>query len=440
MIGLVMGFVLALALMLFARQSGGAADAALPTSATVGLGFLLLASYVSGRLAKWSHMPRITGYLAMGILAGPYVYDLVPSEMLARLKGLDGVAVAFIALTAGGEMRIAFLRERARQIGIVGLSYTVGVFTTAMAVQLLMPSVFVYLPTDDPTGRILVASLVAGVVVSLSPMVSIAIINETRSEGPLTGVLMGTVIALDLVVIVLFAAMVAVAANHFGEGGHQDQSVAWKLTWELLGSIGIGAIFGVLIGLYQRYVGRQIALFCLLAAFSMSSLSHAWHLETLLVALSAGFYIENFSSSSGHELVQAVDRASLPIYALFFAMAGAKVDLVVLGSYWHIALILVLSRLVANYLSTAAGARLAGLEPQVRQNLWLGFVSQAGVSLALIAIISESFEWGGQVAALLIAMVAMHELAGPILTTLALRHAGELGRNEGPASAGTSNH
>ena len=71
MIGLVMGFVLALALMLFARQSGGAADAALPTSATVGLGFLLLASYVSGRLAKWSHMPRITGYLAMGILAGP---------------------------------------------------------------------------------------------------------------------------------------------------------------------------------------------------------------------------------------------------------------------------------------------------------------------------------------------------------------------------------
>jgi hypothetical protein len=59
----------------------------------------------------------------------------------------------------------------------------------------------------------------------------------------------------------------------------------------------------------------------------------------------------------------------------------------------------------------------------------MGLVSQAGVPLGLTTIVASEFPgWGTSVQTLLVAMIALHELVGPMLFRTALAQAGEIGR------------
>mgnify|MGYP002626480823 FL=1 len=95
-------------------------------------GFLLLAATLAGNLSKDLRMPKLTGYLVLGILAGPHVLNLVTDEMLGNLRIFNGVAISLIALTAGLELDFAEIRPLLRSIlWIAGLAVmgTMGVLT-----------------------------------------------------------------------------------------------------------------------------------------------------------------------------------------------------------------------------------------------------------------------------------------------------------------------
>ena len=79
-------------------------------------GFVLLAAFFVGRLFAGIGLPRLTGYLAAGIIAGPSVLDLVNEGMLGDLKLVNGVAVALIALGAGAEINLRALRPMAKTL------------------------------------------------------------------------------------------------------------------------------------------------------------------------------------------------------------------------------------------------------------------------------------------------------------------------------------
>ena len=47
------------------------------------LGIALLLALFSSKLVKKLHLPNVTGYLLMGILAGPYVLGILTEESVA---------------------------------------------------------------------------------------------------------------------------------------------------------------------------------------------------------------------------------------------------------------------------------------------------------------------------------------------------------------------
>jgi Kef-type K+ transport system membrane component KefB len=148
-------------------------------------------------------------------------------------------------------------------------------------------------------------------------------------------------------------------------------------------------------------------------------------MESILIAMSAGFYVQNFSRQ-GRRLLHALEANSLPIYALFFAVAGADLNITALKTAWVIATAMILARGLALWLSTYLGARMAGDPPVLRQHAWMGFLAQAGVTLGIANIVRERFPvWGVQVAAIIIAMIAVNQLVGPPAFRWALLRAGE---------------
>jgi hypothetical protein len=61
--------------------------------------------------------------------------------------------------------------------------------------------------------------------------------------------------------------------------------------------------------------------------------------------------------------------------------------------------------------------------------VWFGLVSQAGVTLGLTTIVAGEFgDWGSRVQTLMVALIALHELVGPVLFRSALTRAGEIGK------------
>jgi len=114
-------------------------------------------------------------------------------------------------------------------------------------------------------------------------------------------------------------------------------------------------------------------------------------------------------------LIRAIEQGSLPVYALFFCLAGAFLNIDALKEMWFLALVLVLLRMLGLFGATYVGARMGGATAAMRQYGWLGFVAQAGVSLGLATVLLRVFpEWGAPLQTLIIAMVAINQLIGPI--------------------------
>src|SRR5689334_7945682 len=69
------------------------------SGAALAFGFVLLAALESGTIVSGFRMPKLTGYLACGFLAGPSVANFVTDRMLSDLKLVNNVAIGLIALS-----------------------------------------------------------------------------------------------------------------------------------------------------------------------------------------------------------------------------------------------------------------------------------------------------------------------------------------------------
>ena len=392
--------------------------------ATLALGTLLLGAFVGGQLAKAVRLPRITGYLLTGLILGPKVSALLSADMLLAGKAVDGIATALIALTAGGEIKWAWVRRRWRPLTAITGSTALGVATAAgVTAWFVAPMIDWGLPLSASL-RLGLAFLFGAIAVASSPTAALAVIAETRAEGPVARTVLGVTVVKDLVVIIAFAIIVATTRSALGAGG--ESSLAWTLTRELGGSILAGVLIGQGVALFVTRVGRELPAFLLAVCFGIYELSSTLHLEAMLMALTAGFWVENVSRAEGHDVVKGIERLALPVFALFFAVAGTKVDLGAVATYAVPAALLMGVRAGALWLSNGWGVALGGAEPPVKTWGWMGYISQAGATLALAATAARAFPgWGERLQVLVIAMIAVHEIVGPIAFTFALRRAGE---------------
>jgi Kef-type K+ transport system membrane component KefB len=68
---------------------------------TGGFSVTALASQQIGNYFVRFRLPLISGFLATGILAGPYALNLITAEAVESLRFVDEIALAFIAFAAG---------------------------------------------------------------------------------------------------------------------------------------------------------------------------------------------------------------------------------------------------------------------------------------------------------------------------------------------------
>jgi trehalose 6-phosphate synthase len=92
-----------------------------------------------------------------------------------------------------------------------------------------------------------------------------------------------------------------------------------------------------------------------------------------------------------------------------------------------IALGIALLRIGLIRLGVQLGATLARIDSHGLRHAWTGLISQAGVTLGFASVVASEFpDWGPRLQTLVVALIALHELAGPLLFRYGLLQAGEL--------------
>jgi Kef-type K+ transport system membrane component KefB len=413
-------------------------------SGMLAFGFVVLASYTIGGLVSQIRLPHITGYLIAGLVFGPSLatalstlgfpapFDegILNDEVIEQLSLFDTLAVALIALTAGGELKLEGLKKGLRVISsiLAAQIVSVGVLVTALFWLISGAVPYIGLPGIEGlpmAAALAVGAMVASVSLATSPAATIAVIMESRAAGAMTSNVLSVVVLKDVVVLVAFAIAQVVLAQEIGVTVLEDGIAAYLLQ-HIVFSILFGAVVvGGLIALYIRYVNQELLIFVVGVVYLVAFIAAELDWDPVLVFLAAGFGVSNFSKT-GHRLIETVERLSLPVYVVFFTLAGAKLHLGELRQVALFAVALAGVRAFAIYSGTKVGARLGKADEATRVFGWMGFVSQAGVSILLAAIIGNSFgELGRSLETLIIGGVAINELIGPVMLKMGLSLAGE---------------
>jgi len=347
----------------------------------------------------------------------------------------------------GGELRLAALRERRRVILWTVALQTVLVLVGVTAVVTLARPLLPFLAGRPILHVAAVATIIGTFAVARSPSSIIAIISECKARGPFTEMVLGVTVVMDVLVIMLFAVVVSVSEVLIAPGAGMDFGLLMMMSVEILGAVIVGVMLGWLIALYIRRVRADLMIFILGVAFLVTFVSRhggllldRWYglhlqLEPMLICITAGFVVQNFSRE-GDRFMAKIDRGSLPIYVVFFALAGAALQIEALRGSWLVALIIVVARALLIWVGAYLGARFGGDPPRYWKQSGLGFVTQAGVSLGLAAIVMSRFpDWGAPLGTIIVAVITINQVVGPPGFKVALNAVGETGASRPEAAS-----
>jgi Kef-type K+ transport system membrane component KefB len=390
-------------------------------------GILLLTADTFGALAHDLGFPRLVGYLVAGLALGPSVLDVVPPGVLQDLSMMKQLAVGVIALLAGAELRVKDLVERYRAIVWILALQTAAVLIGLTILILLLRPWVPFLQNLEVPSLLFVAFLFAATLTVNSPMVTLALLTETRADGPLAKTTLSVVLVADVLVILVFTVAFSLAQASLGGATASAPEILLRLLREVVGSILAGALVGGVLTLYLRFVRRELVVFAIVLVFATAAAAQALHFELLLSLLVAGFLVENVAPVRAEPLVEMLHVMAVPVFVVFFAMAGADLRLQTFVALWPIVLTVAVVRVGLVYAGSTAGARLGRAEPIVTRYAWTGLVSQAGVALGLATIVADRLpRLGLAMQTVIVGIIAFNESVGPVLFRSGLDRAGEI--------------
>ncbi len=358
------------------------------THILVFLGLLFLTSQIAGRVAGMANVPRVVGYLLVGIMLGPSLVGVLDHNLIEhRLSLITDIALAIIAFSIGGSLHVNELRLVGKSIFVITLVQAFGaaiVVGVALCVYGGMNGLF-----DSESAAGLVAPMtlvVAAISAATAPAAVLGIVHQYRARGPLTNVLLGVVAIDDGLTLLLYAFAMATAEMLVG--------LVAQFQWmdALQGpirEIGIAVLVGGVVGLLFR-VGSQwftqrnsLLAFAIGAILLNSGLAMTLHASSLLANMALGFFVANFIAHSD-DIFHRIEDIEEPIFGLFFAVAGAHLDLSLLTVAGGLAVLLTVFRFAGKVSGAGLATRMFRVPLAVRKYLGVTLTPQAGVTIGLI--------------------------------------------------------
>jgi len=394
------------------------------------LGVLILSGYAGGRLAHAVSLPRITGYIVAGMLLSPSLLGVFKADILDRqLSLVTDIALGVIAFSIGGALEFSKLRKLGRAIIVITF---VQAFLVALVVSLSVIFLVPHLPGAGlMRGNTLVSVglLLGAICAATAPAAILGIVHEYKARGPMTTVLLGVITLDDGITLVLFSMATGIAGSLGGKEASLLHSGIVEPGREVLVALLVGAAAGWLLRLLIPVVKRGGAVLGLTLGtiFVTSGVALTLRTSSLLACMMLGLVLVN-TMNRPEVWFEAVEKVEEPLFAMFFVVAGAHLDLSALAAAGTLALLVVTMRTIAKLGGSYLGCVLSGAPAVVKKYLPLGLLPQAGVSIGLVLAATEyvrDAHAAGIMVNAILASVIVNELVSPLLVKTALFKAGE---------------
>lgn len=420
------------------------------------LGIAIFAGLLMTRLCKPLGLPAVTGYLVAGILIGPYCLGQIGIDGLGftslhyveSLSVICDVALGFIAFTIGNEFRVAQVKAIGKQAAIVSTAAavlaTILVGGGLIVLHQFMPDV-VSIPTALIMGAIAAAT---------APAATLMVIKQYKAKGPVTTILLPVVALDDAIGLIIFAVCFG-AAKAFATGQVNVLSLVLEPVIEIVASLAVGSALGAGLAFVERFFHSRSKRLSLTVAFVLLGVAISTlkfevggvHVgfSSLLLCMMMGTVFCNLCDFS-EELMDRLDRWTGPLFALFFVISGAELELSIF-TQWTVVLVgvaYIVLRCLGKYYGSYFSAKLTKCDPAITKYLGITLFPQAGVALGMMSIVAGSAEFAGSyeveiIRNLTLFSVMIYELVGPMLTKVSLTKAGEIKPEHRKSSRGVIN-
>ena len=407
-------------------------------STLLSISVALLVGLMMTRAFKPLKLPSVTAYLIAGVLIGPYCIGrlgieglgFTTSEAVSKLSLISEVALGFIAFSIGSEFRLSDLKKTGKQATIIGIFQA---FVATLFVDLALYAAHLIIPDKLSVAQAITLGAIA---TATAPAATLMVVRQYKAKGPLTNLLLPIVALDDAVGLIVFAASFGVAKT-LVTGSVDMISVIVNPLAEIACSLVLGAIMGwVLTQLEKLFnsntnrLNMTITFVLLTVALSMTEFSIGpVHISfsSLLVCMMLGTVFCNICPLS-HDLMEKADKWTSPLFALFFVISGAELELGVFvdTAIVVIGLVYILFRSFGKYVGSYVSAKATKCSPEICKYLGITLLPQAGVALGMCATAMQLGEEGNLIRNITLFAVLVYELFGPLMTRQALKAAGDI--------------
>lgn len=398
----------------------------------------ILAGLIMTRLVKPLKLPDVTAYLLAGVFVGPYCLGAIgieglgftSNEAVTSLSLISEVALGFIAFSIGNEFRLSELKHTGRLAVVVGI-------VQAITATVFVDLVLIVLHTMAPDKLSVAQAITLGAIATATaPAATLMVVRQYKARGPLTNLLLPVVALDDAVGLIVFAISFGIART-ITSGVTDLFAILVTPLVEIVASLLLGAVMGWLLTQLEKLfhsntnrLNLTIAFVFLTASLAMIDFSIGpvkIGFSSLLVCMMLGTTFCNLCPLS-MDLMEKADRWTSPLFALFFVISGAELELSVFAdvAIVGIGVVYIIFRSLGKIFGAYISTRWTKCPPQVCKYLGITLLPQDGVSLGMCITARQLGAEGDLIRNITLFSVLIYEFFGPMLTKYALTKAGDI--------------
>ncbi|OLS27868.1 MAG: hypothetical protein HeimC3_01620 [Candidatus Heimdallarchaeota archaeon LC_3] len=403
------------------------------------IAFSLIIVYVMKKFGIPAVLGLIVGGLLLGILTEFQVFSF--SNDFTQMKFLiTELALAWIGFDIGNELNLGLLKEKGKDYGLILIGEAFGAY------------IIVFVSIIILTGNLFVALILASIGMATAPASTSQILGEYKAKGELSQTIL-FVLAFDDLLAILFFNM---ALSFI--------SVQNIIGLDLIIFMFSGFIEQILLSIVLGLGGALLLAWLRSLKIVEDDKSFEWLIAIGFAILGLTLWIGGsviltmflFGVATKYEVdrkllkkdqILQAEAMMIPIVLLFFILVGLEMDLIfvydeIVKLFSNIdittigtnLIIITLVYFIARAIGKIGGTFIMGiktnLSPNVKNNLPLSFITQAGVAIGLAGLafneLSVDYPYEANLILIVVTIsVIIAEIIGPLLVKRAIFRAGE---------------
>lgn len=401
------------------------------------LGICIAGGVIGAFIFQKLNMPQVVGYIVVGVLIGDTGFGLLHPADIQALSPFNNFALGLIGFLVGGELSGSIFKKYGKQFTLIllgeGLAafFLVGIFSTLI----------VYFVCHSWVTAIAAGVVFGAIASATDPASTIDVLWEYRSAGVLTTAIVAIVALDDALAMTLYGLGTSIATILVQGGGHSVGATLMHTAIELLGAIVLGVATGFTLDAMMKYLpqnekrlGMSIG-----ALMICIGLSVAFNMDVILATMAVGIVLINRAPNRSKKLFETVRSFATPIYVVFFVLVGARLSLSNMPAWiWLLVASYVFFRSLGKYVGAYYGGKWSKAEKPVQNYMGMALFAQGGVAVGLSIVASHNLQHiqvtdevslGDMIIFTVTATTLCVQLIGPAFARLAVKKAGEIGRN-----------